>query len=314
MDVKKTRALGRGACFGVIALSSPARRDSLADGLSALQAAGYRSRVALDPAAEYDSGKFLFSSADKRDRVAALHEFFADPDIDAVISVRGAYGSLELLPLIDFSLLARHPKPLLGISDTTVLLTAAYAYAGVPAVHAQALAGGISEVNRSPEASRSFAALRELLSAGRYESPLAPLSAFNGGIPGEGRLLGGNLTMLCSLLGTPWEPDFSGHIIFLEEVGESPYRVHRSLMQLKLAGKFENVRGVVFGSLRDCCHKQGLGPSVEEVIRDIFRESPFLVAGGAPFGHQPYNLPVPLGVRARLTPGRLELLESFILA
>ena len=315
MRLLKAKALRPGGCFGLIALSSSARPDSFRDGAAALERAGFRVRTAFDPCAEYERGTYLFSSAAKETRAAALHSFFEDPEIDVVASVRGGYGALELLPLIDFRLLADHPKPLLGISDTSALLAAAYGEAGIPAIHAPAVAGGFSEIRRSEEARESFAAVLKLLSGGGGEPPARyPLTRLHGAPPAEGALIGGNLATLSALIGTPWEPDFTDHILFLEDVGEKPYRVHRMLLQMRLAGKLEGLRGVVFGRMQECVHPQGLGPGVDDVIRDIFREADYPVAIDAPFGHQALNMPLPLGVHARITENALDLLDAPVLA
>lgn len=275
-------------------------------------------QVALDPIKEYGRGTFLFSSASKEARVAALHGLFQDPHVDLVMSVRGGYGSLELLPLIDFELLSRHSKPLLGISDVTALLVAAYQRAGIPAIHAPALAGGLSRVRSDPDDCTSFTALRGLL-AGSIVNPFEGrrFTPVSGPSAGEGRLIGGNLSLLVSMLGTPWEPDFSGHILCIEETGEKPYRIHRMLLQLKLAGKFNGVGGIVFGamdSVRAGESRPQSGPTVAAVLSDIFRDPPFPVVRDAPFGHQALNLPIPFGVPARINGHALELLPSTVLA
>jgi muramoyltetrapeptide carboxypeptidase len=310
--IKPARLLG-GETFGIIALSSPVESGRLSRGLDALRAKGFGARVALDPAAEYGKTTFLFGSASPEERANALHQLFLDENVRAILAVRGAYGAMELLPHLDFALMRANPKALIGFSDTTCLLVACYMRAGMVTVHGPSLDSCLAKMNNSPEAAASFECLAALLAAGGG-TPFgaAALEPICGGAGAAGPLIGGNLSLLSSLMGTPWEADFGDHILFVEEAGEKPFRVHRMLLQMKLAGKFDHLRGVVFGHLTGCVHEKGLGPSVRDVIFEIFNGYDFPVMLGAPFGHEPLNLALPLGVSAEISGGRLTLLEAAV--
>jgi len=180
-------------------------------------------------------------------------------------------------------------------------------------MHGPSLDSCLAKIEDSHEAQSSFEALLRIMS-GMCNDPFGEmlLDLLCGEGAAEGPLIGGNLSMLSSLMGTPWEPEFDGHILFIEEYAEAPYRIHRMLLQMKLAGKFNRVRGVVLGHLSSCVQRRGLGPNVEEAIKDIFSEFNFPVLSGAPFGHELLNLPVPLGVRASIEKKRFRILEPVV--
>jgi len=307
--------LKQGSTIGIIALSSPCERVRFEAGLQVLQQLGYKTRVALDPCKHYGSDEFMFSSDSKEARVKALEEFFVDSSVDAIFSARGAYGSFELLSLLNFDLIAKHPKPLVGFSDTTALLMAIYQRTGLITVHGPSIEGAFSKAERIPAARQSAMALLSYLS-GTLKNPFfdVKLKQLCGRVDSaRGRLIGGNLSVLSAMLSTPWEPDFDEGVLFIEEIGERPYRVHRMLTQMKAAGKFHNLKGVVCGSFRNCEHPNGSGPDLEKVMLDIFSEYNFPTFSKAPFGHEDLNLPVPLGVCAQIKDNRLELLEPSVL-
>jgi muramoyltetrapeptide carboxypeptidase len=311
----RPRPLLAGEEVGVIALAAAVERERFAKGRAYLEAAGFRSRVLLDPSADYGVYTHLFASDSPTARSRALQILIDDSEIRAILAARGAYGSAELLPLVDFSRLRANPKVIVGFSDITAVLIAAYQDAGVVCVHGPSLESGFTKAaSGNVEAGEAVRLLLSVLGGGKFPVySFKPLPSRNsGGAAVEGPLVGGNLTLLCSLMGTPWEPHFDDHIVFLEEVGERPYRIHRLLLQLKLAGKFKAVRGVVFGTLRDCEPVNNQGPDVVTVMRDIFKDAPFPVLMDGPFGHIDRNLPMPLGIRARLSGAELTFTEDLI--
>ncbi|NLF26188.1 MAG: LD-carboxypeptidase [Deltaproteobacteria bacterium] len=310
----KLLKLGRlvsGDGIGVIAFSSPIESSRLERGLSALRERGFAVKVALQPSAEYGKTTYLFGSDSVSARAKAFGEMLEDPEVKVILAARGAYGSLELLPYLDFSALTANPKAIVGFSDVTCILLAAYERAGVTVIHGPSLDSCVAKIGVSKEAARSFSALLELLE-GREINPFRGMT-FNrlcGSERGEGPLIGGNLSLLSSLMGTPWEPNFDGHILFWEEVAEKPYRLDRMLVQMKLAGKFDHLQGVVVGYLSRCEHAQGLGPSAVDVIKNVFKDFDFPVLSGVPFGHELLNLPLPIGIHASIAGNSFELVES----
>jgi len=305
---KKGQKLNKGETIGVIAPSSACDKNRLTRGIAFLKAAGFKVQVALNPSKMYGKDSHLFSSDSPKARAKALEDLFADDSVKVIISARGAYGAAELLPILDFKKLGKTPKIFCGFSDATILLSALNS-AGVISVHGPMVSGAFAEDEKNKAALTSVENLLGLLS-GEIINPFESikLCRIKSGKAAEGWLTGGNLSVFAALLGTPWEPQLEQAILFLEETGEKPYRIHRHLLSLKLAGKFDNLSGVVFGGLDGCMHTTG--PDVFKVIDDIFKDFKYPVFCGLPAGHEPLNLPVPFGVRATFKDSRLVILES----
>lgn len=303
------------ATIGVIGLASPSDKERIDRAIARLKSEGFKVKVALDPSREYGSKDHLFISEDNRLVANALVDLFEDPSVDAILSARGGYGSMRLLEHLDFKRIAKCPKLFCGFSDLTALLVAIYQQAGIVTLHSAGLESGFNKAAPSPETAQSARSLLEVLSgqsrAGIDHSKLTLLQGQRDAV--EGPMVGGNLTVLSSLCGTPWQACFDDHIVFLEEVGEAPYRIHRSLLQLKLAGSFHKVKAVVLGSFRNCVHKNGEGPTVDRVIEQSFSDAKFPVYSGGKFGHDELNLAIPLGIPAKICDNVLEFTENTVL-
>jgi muramoyltetrapeptide carboxypeptidase len=310
---RKYKAIKKGDTIGVLAFSSPCHADLLAKGLKTLDTLGFRYKLALEPAKYYGSTTYLFSSDSIENRASAFKEFLLDQEIAAILSVRGAYGSLELLPSLLAGSIGEVSKPVIGFSDTTALLIHLQQKLGIPAIHGPSLLAGFADFETDPAARKNVKSLIKMLETGETEwnDELEPL--FNFEDSDWGPLVGGNLSVLSSLIGTPSAPNFSGALLCLEEVSEKPYRIHRMLLQMKLSGLFDDLRGVILGEFKNCEHALGVGPELKDVLRDIFSALKIPVFLSAPFGHGAKNLPFPIGVRARVHAKRLELGESLVL-
>lgn len=233
-------------------------------------------------------------------RLADLVEAFRDPEIKAIIAARGGYGCGRLLPLLDPELFRGAPKIFVGHSDLTFLLTYFGNVTELVTFHGPLVAA---------LATPSTRALVALLSGARAPWQQAAAEVIHPGT-GEGRLTGGCLSIVTALLGTPWAVPTKGRILFLEDVNEKPYRIDRMLTQLRQAGAFDEVAGVVFGEMVGCSAGPGEAVTVRDVIRDAFHRAPFPVAFGLTSGHGASTVTLPLGVRARLAGERLTLLEA----
>lgn len=304
-------ALSAGASIGLLALSSPTAPERLQQAIHNLASLGFGYRMPFDVTREYGAVDCLFAAGSVQKRLSAFYSLLEDPEIPALLLVRGGYGAMELLPYLDWERVARSPKVVCGFSDATALLSTLAQRSGLPTIHGPTLDPSFAQLHLGGAHQESCSTLLDLL-AGRPVQPFlgCRLSSVNSRTETvEGRVFGGNLSVLVSILGTPYAPNFDGAILFLEEVGERPYRVHRMLLQLKLAGVFARVRAVVFGSLRNCTHPQNVGPSIDDVLRDIFADCEVPVLRGLPAGHQERNLPIPFNVRTRVGESALELLE-----
>lgn len=273
----------------VIAPSGPVPRDGFAAGATLL-GARYQLR--------YDDGLFardgFLAGPDER-RLEELRAAFADSDARAVILARGGYGLTRILPFVAPEMLRARPIPIVGFSDGTALLAQA-ARSGVVAVHGPV----VTQLPALP--ADDHVALFRLLEDPDPGVLLSDLSAL---VPGRavGRLLGGNLEVFTRLLGTPFLPDLAGAILFIEDLGERPYRIDRLITHLDLAGAFSAVVGVVVGDFSGCQEPEPtreLSPSAAEVIEDRLGRLAIPVAIGAPIGHGGRHRAVPYGALVEL--------------
>jgi muramoyltetrapeptide carboxypeptidase len=307
---KKGARLLPGDKIGVIATSSACDKARFDRGIDFLKGAGFKIKVALSPSKMFGKNDHLFSSDSAKNRARALRDLFSDESIKVIIAARGAYGAAELLPFLDLKKIVKTPKLFVGFSDATVLLSALNS-AGITSVHGPMVSGAFAEDIKNEAAQTSARSLLALLS-GEIVNPFEKikLCRIKSGPSKKGWLTGGNLTVLAALMGTCWEPNLDGSILFLEESGEKPYRVHRNLLSLKLAGKLNKLSGVIIGGLDGCTHTSG--PDVFAVISDIFKDFKYPVYCGLPAGHEALNLPVPFGAQALLKDNKIVILDSVV--
>ena len=249
------------------------------------------------------------------DRVEDLHAMFRDPEVKAVFAIRGGYGASQLLDRIDYDLIRANPKILLGYSDITALHLAIQKRAGLVTFH-----GPIALSRFTPYTQTYFRkALFETEPMGRVTNPpdsdpLRPEHSLRTVRPGNARgpLFGGNLTLVSTTMGTPYEIETSGRILFLEDVDEEPYSIDRMLTQLRLAGKLDAAAGLIFGECQNCRPRE-FQPSYEstlsvgEVVDEILGRLRIPVLSGLTIGHTDDQLTLPLGVMAQLDAGKGEL-------
>lgn len=259
-----------------------------------------------------ESGRSLaprlgYLSGTDADRAAEMNALFARDDLDAIVCLRGGYGALRILDRLDWDALRENPKLIVGYSDITALHLAAWSQSGVT---------GLSAAMAAPDWPDLDAASEQQiwdLAGGAYPwevvgpggEPLAPMRV--GEV--EGTLLGGNLSLIAALLGTPFLPDLTGAILFIEDVGEPPYRVDGLLARLRLAGVLERLGGLVIGAFTDGePAKNRPSLTLGEILEHYAAFVPGPVASGLVYGHFVSKSPLPVGVQARLVVGaRAEL-------
>jgi muramoyltetrapeptide carboxypeptidase len=252
-------------------------------------------------------------------RAADVNAMFADRSVRAIFAARGGWGSARILPLLDWTVIAANPKLLIGFSDITALHLAIAARGGFPTIHAPN-----AEANWGPLSSGTFRNLAFDAGLPFYQASAAadPLAAYGSSSvqtlrPGRatGRLIGGNLTVLSTLMGTPYLPNFDGAILFLEDVEEPVYSVDRMLTQLMLSGLFRRVAGVVFGRCSRCAGgTPGSSFTLLDVMTRHLRPLGVPVFAGAMIGHIANQLSLPVGVRAEIdaTAGTIRILEPAV--
>ncbi len=278
--------------IGVAALSGPVDPDRLDRGLAALERLGFEPV----PAANLRSRSGLFAGSDS-ERLDAFHRVAADPSVRAVVFARGGYGATRLLPRIDWRLLARHPRAYVGYSDVTPFLLAVVARLGLVAFHGPMVAADLARGLSAREEESFLAAL-----SGAGRPALLPATDWPRRGAAAGPLLGGCLSLLVSLLGTPWAPRLDGAILFWEEVGEPLYRLDRMLTHLRLSGSLAVIGGMVVGHCRPADRGSEGAPAWPEQLADAVGGFTWPLATGVEAGHEAPNLTLPLGAPARLDP------------
>lgn len=284
-----------GSTIGVIApASAPRDEHALPAGVDGLKRAGFHVKGQID---RYDAVGYLAGTDEER--LQELHHMMRDSDSDALICVRGGYGVLRILDQIDFSLLAQRPKLVVGYSDITALQLALFKHTGLISI-----SGPMIAVEWSDPHGVNCRHFMDLVGPDYTPGPLDQAQPQTTLIAGEaeGLLLGGNLSLLTRMLGTRHMPDLSGAILFLEEIGETPYRVDGLLAHLQLAGVLDQLAGVVLGGFTDADIAAGKSSlTMEQVFEDYFGDLGIPVANGLRYGHFPDKVAVPIGVRAHLT-------------
>lgn len=290
---RKPPALRPGDVIGIIAPASNIKRADLEAGCEALRRAGY-SPVYLDSILEQD----LYFAGSIERRASELQEMFARPDVRAIVCARGGYGANYLLPHLEIRQIAANPKIFMGYSDVTSLLTYFTDAGNFVTFH-----GPMAAKDWTHEGGVDIASWQAALTAASpWDVPLN--TDVEGLVDGEaeGVLYGGCLSILVASLGTLWQMQSAGTILFLEDVGAKPYQVDRMLMQLKLAGLLRNVRGIIFGEMLDCVQTASQGYTLQEVVLRVVGDMGVPVAFGVRSGHVTSgNITLPFGVAARLS-------------
>jgi muramoyltetrapeptide carboxypeptidase len=291
-EILRPPAVALGARIAVVAPASSADPDRITRGIQALRSLGYDAV----PAEHLFGRRPPYFSGTPADRLADLHRAFADPSVAAIICARGGYGSNYLLANLDLDLIRAHPKPFFAYSDITVLQSWLLDQTGLVAFHGPMAAADFSLENGVHLPSFRAALTGDCVRVGAEQGirVLRPGRA-------RGMIYGGCLSILTSALGTPYAPQTEGKLLFLEDQGEKPYRIDRMLRHMLLAGKFEGVRGFIFGEMPGCESPDADPRLLDHVILDVLRDFDVPVAVGLRSGHvSAGNVTLPLGIEAEL--------------
>lgn len=296
MKTIRPLALQSGDTIGVVAPAGPPRRSALRQGIAALQQLGYRVKLGHHA---FDRDGFFAGSHSAR--ISDLNIMIRDRSVRAIYCARGGYGTVYLLSKVDYENLRRQRKILMGASDLTLLLNEVHARTGLitfhgpmvasnfskppEAIHLPSLRYALLESGGEPQNNRITLSRRDVLQRGRA----------------QGKLLGGCLSLLVSTLGTPYEIETGGSILFLEDVNEPPYKLDRLLKQMLDAGKFKQVRGLVFGDMLHCIDPKYPKLSARGVIQRVLVDFKGPIVMGLSSGHtrNPF-VTLPIGARSTL--------------
>ena len=272
--------LESGACIGVCAPSARFDRERFNRGLALLKEKGLHTRV---PDQIFEKKRYLAGSDTHRART--VEQLFEDDRVDAVLCARGGFGAMRILPHIQWEVIRHHPKPFIGFSDATALLVSIIEKTGLPVIHGPTL------LSLTHSRSSTIDAFINILSGPPAELVIDTAVSL---IPGQctGILKGGNLATLSHLVGTPFQPDFNGCLLFVEDIGEPAYKIDRMLSQMKLSGLFSGLKGVVAGEFVDCDNSD----YIEEILTETFEEINIPVLSGLTSGHGSSNLPLYMGM------------------
>ena len=287
----KPPALRPGDTVGIVAPASNVNQADLEAGCEALRRAGYRPFY-FDSILDRD----LYFAGSLQRRVRELEGMFTRDDVRAIVCARGGYGANYLLPELNLDKIKANPKIFVGYSDITCLLTYFLDAAGLVTYHGPMVSKDWNHANGVDVASWQSA----LSNTTAWDVPSTGASALTEG-EAEGTLYGGCLSILVASLGTPYEIKTEGTILFLEDVAAKPYQIDRMLMQLKLSGHLNAVRGIIFGEMLDCLQSSNQDYTLQEVIKRITGDLGIPVAYGLKSGHvSSNNITLPFGVKAKL--------------
>lgn len=312
----KPKRLKKGSIVGLITPASPLTTEAYKLAIQNVKDLGYKVKLS-----DNFNARAGFLAGTDEQRLDDLHQMFADPEVDGIICGRGGYGTGRLLDQLDYDLIKRNPKALIGFSDITALHFAIYKYTGLVTFHGPVASSDFTSLTkasflntiRKGSKEQTIEYPREWSDKGDKEYAFEVINEGQA----TGTLVGGNLSIVCSIMGTPYDVDFDGRIVFLEEIGEKPYRVDRMITQLVNSGKLDKAAGVVMGVFADCSPSSKDAEflkyaGLSEILKDRFSSLNVPVMYGMPFGHISDNVTLPMGIRAEIdTKSRsLKILES----
>ncbi len=305
--------LKKGALIGLVTPGSSVTEEQLNDCIVKLEDLGFRTTYLDSVLSEYG----YFAGKD-RERAHELMEMFTREDVDAIWCVRGGYGAIRILDLLDYDLIRKNPKVFMGYSDITALLTSIYQESGLVTFHGPV---GTSEFNRftvksmkkvllEPAGEYKYPYRREKGSKDNPEFDRYTLSAGKA----EGLLIGGNISVLDSMIGTRFEPDFENKIVYLEEIGEKTYRVDKMVFHLLSGTNLKQAAGLVMGVFGECNINEEPTLSLKVALDDLLLPLGIPVSYGLSFGHIKRMLTIPTGIRAAMDAGKnsFSLLEAAV--
>ncbi|SFA87574.1 MULTISPECIES: LD-carboxypeptidase [unclassified Bacillus (in: firmicutes)] len=290
----KPQRLKKGDTVGVIAPASPPNQENLLRGIAFLEnELGLKVKLG-----KYIKNQYGYLAGSDEERLADLHEMFLDKEVKAIFSACGGYGTGRLATSINYEIIKENPKILWGYSDITFLHTAIRQTTGLVTFHGPMLASDIGKADVDPLSKQYFSQLFEPMNI-VYSEQHAPLVSMQDGVV-TGELVGGNLCLLATTIGTPFEIDTKGKLLLIEDINEEPRSIDRMLNQLHMAGKLEDAAGLIIGDFHACEPQRELTLSLDEVLEYYVKVANKPALSGFKMGHCNPHFSVPFGVKASL--------------
>jgi len=310
-SIRKPKGLKIGSTVAITAPAGASTLSEINSGLEFFQSMGVK--VVIGNTVRTGS-YFGYLSAPDKLRANEFMDFIKDPSIDAIVCARGGYGVMRMLPFLDFQIIRDNPKIIMGFSDITALATAVFNNSGLVNFHGPVASSTFNNFTIDSLKKTLFLSKANPFEITPYLEPSSIVLASG---TAEGRLVGGNLSMLVATMGTPYELNTKDSILFIEEILEEPYRVDRMITQLLLGGKLDDCNGIIMGNFTKCEATSKSASfkaqfSLREVLEDRFNHLTVPVLYGFPFGHILEKLTIPYGIKARISTSEksLTLLES----
>lgn len=304
----KANRLCKGDTVGLVCPAGPVRSDRLISGIKTLETMGLKVKLGDHIRAE----RSYLAGCD-RERAGDIDKMFRDPSVKGIFCARGGFGSTRVLELIDYSAAAQNPKVFVGYSDITALHLALAKRSGLVTFHgpmAAEMTGDFPRYNRDCM-ERALFCPEPLGEVRNPEGEAPPAVLFPG--RAEGPIRGGNLSLLCSTIGTHYEIDTRGCILFMEEIGEPPYKIDRMLTHLRMAGKLKDAAAFVFGRWKNCTDDKHPEARVDSLLDEIAQREQKPCISNLMIGHDRFNITIPLNCRGLVEDGRLYITEAGVL-
>jgi muramoyltetrapeptide carboxypeptidase len=295
LRLKRPPRLREGDAIGIVAPAWSFDPDNFRKGTEKLKALGYR--------VKYDSSifsKYWSMAGHDKERAAQINRMFADKDIKAIFCAKAGYGSIRTLPYLNKKIIRKNPKIFVGYSDITILLNYLYRIAHMVVFHGPVVSGEINNDMNPINLDYLRFALTQTTPLGQIEFPM--LRRFKPG-RARGLLVGGNMSLIISAIGTPYDIETDNRILFLEDIGEDLEVIDNYIMHLRLAGKLKKVKGIIFGRMLDCLDYSGRKYTLKDVLNDSLGDIDVPIVLGFPSGHRIFgdlNITLPLGVPVTL--------------
>lgn len=306
----KSQALKLGDTIGIVAPASPTKDENVKAAEEKLIELGFKVKVGKSPYERYG-----YLSGTDFIRANDINEMFMDKEIKAIICIRGGYGTPRILELLDYEAIKKNPKIFVGYSDITALHIAFTQKCNLVTYHGPMLSSDMIKDFSEFSKDKLFKTLMDPEPLGKISNPQGEeVVTINGGIA-EGTIIGGNLSLIVATIGTPYEIDVKGKLLFIEEIGEEPYKIDRMLNQLRLSGKLEDASGIILGDFNNCesgKHEENL--TLSQVIDDHIKPLKKPTIYNLQAGHCDPMVTLPFGVMARLDAdkGELTILENSV--